>query len=305
VIVRGRRVRLDLLDLFLIVEFTFITFRFYPPVRNSAVGMDIVAYWSAANRWLAGQDPYADLGGLIFAAPPPTLAVLAPFALLPVAAFGVLMLAGSVLAAIFVMRRLGLPYWFLLFPPIFEALLVGNPNVIVVALLVAALPATDVAATFLKAYAILPVALLGRRRSVVWLAVALLVSGPFLPWPSYISHGLELVTVLNVQSEGGKSALSVPILIPFVLVALAILGRKRAAWLVVPSLWPATQLHYSVLALPASTRRMAAILALPIPGAPAVAVIVEAAVELWRRRTIPAQEAAATTQPAGPTMDTS
>jgi hypothetical protein len=284
VTVGRRRLRLDLVDTLLIAEFTFITFRFYPPIRNSAVGMDTVTYWSAANRWLAGQDPYANLGGLVFAAPPPTLAALAPFALLPAAAFGILLLAASVVASVFLLRRLHLPYWYVLFPPIFEALIVGNPNVIVVALLVAALPVTDVVATFLKAYAALPIALLNRRRSIVWLVIGLVVTAPFLPWASYFSHAAELVTVLNVQSEGGHSALSVPILIPFAVVALAFLGRKRAAWLVVPALWPATQMHYSVLALPASSRLMVAILAIPLPGAPAAAVIVEAVAIYLRRR---------------------
>jgi hypothetical protein len=43
-------------------------------------------------------------------------------------------------------------------------------------------------------------------------------------------------------------------------------------------------MHYSVLALPASSRLMVAILAIPLPGAPAAAVIVEAVAIYLRRR---------------------
>lgn len=283
-VVGGRRLRLDLFDLFLIAEFTFISVRYYLPISNGT-WMDSSAYWDAAHRWLSGADPYASsLGDLAFAAPPPTLAALALFALLPQPVFAWGMLVGSVIAAVFLLQRLKLPAWYLLFPPIVEGVMVGNPNIIVTALLVAAIPAGDAIATFLKIYAIIPMGLLLRRRSIVWTIAALVVTAPFLPWISYFNHAAELATILNVQSSGGRSALALPILIPFTVAALVLVGRKRAAWLAVPALWPSTQFHYSVLALPASGRLMAAILAIPVPGAPAVAVIVEAATVYLRRR---------------------
>ena len=64
--------------------------------------------------------------------------------------------------------------------------------------------------------------------------------------------------------------------------ALVILGRKRATWLAIPALWPATQVHYSVFALPAASRLMAGIMALPIPVAPVIAVLVEAGRTLYK-----------------------
>jgi hypothetical protein len=278
-----RGLRLNPLDLVLVVEFTVISVFFFGG-SLSTVGIDARTYWLAANRWLSGQDPYADLGSLVFAAPPPTLAVLAPFAALPLPMFASLLLAASVVAAIYLLRKLRLPYWYLLFPPIVEGLVVGNPNVIVVALLVAAIPAGDVIGTFLKAYGAVPLLFLNRQRSLHWVAVALLVTAPFLPWLTYLSHAVELVNVLDVQSSGGRSALAYPVLVPFTIIALVLLGRRRAAWLTVPALWPATQFHYGVFALPVAGRLMAAILAVPLPGIPAVAVIVEAVAELWRRR---------------------
>jgi hypothetical protein len=280
----GRGLRRNPLDLLLIVEFTVIVFAVYIPGQLGSIGVDSATYWDAAHRWIGGQDPYANLGGLVFAAPPPTLLVLAPFALLPLQAFQVVELLASIVATVFLLQRLRLPFWYVLFPPVVEALLTGNPNVIVVALLVLATPLSDAIATFLKLYAVLPVALLGRTRSLVAIVVLLVVSAPFLPWTSYINHAAELVQVLNVQSSGGRSAFAYPILIPLVVAALIVIGRKRASWLVVPALWPATQVHYSVLAMPATNRLLTAILAIPIPGAPAAAVLAEGAAVLWRRR---------------------
>jgi hypothetical protein len=281
----GRReLRLNPLDVLLIVEFTLVAFTVYIPGQLGSFGIDATTYWDAAHLWLAGQDPYANLGGLAFAAPPPTLAAIAPFALLPLPAFIVLQLMASFAATIFLLRRLHLPFWYVLFPPVLEALVVGNPNLLVVALLVIGSPLADGLAAFFKLYGIVPSAILGRVRSVVVIVVLLVVTGPFLPWVSYANHAVELVTVLNVQANGGRSATAYPVLIPLVVLALVIIGRKRAAWLVVPALWPATQVHYSVLALPATNRLLTSILALPIPGAPVAAVLAEGVRVLWRRR---------------------
>src|SRR5262245_44581976 len=133
---RGTTRRDRLLDLVLVAEFTFVSFAFYLPSALRAFGIDSTIYWFAARTWLNGGDPYADVGGLLFAAPPPTLLILAPFSLLPANVFVALMFAASLASAVFLLRRLHLPPWFLLFPPLVEALIVGNPNVIVVALLV-------------------------------------------------------------------------------------------------------------------------------------------------------------------------
>src|SRR5262245_26185024 len=79
---RSRRHLVDRIDLLIIIEFTLVTFAFYPRSLQFT-GVDAATYWSAAHRWLTGGDAYGDLSNLVFAAPPPTLAVLAPFAFLP------------------------------------------------------------------------------------------------------------------------------------------------------------------------------------------------------------------------------
>ena len=79
------------------------------------------------------------------------------------------------------------------------------------------------------------------------------------------------------------SAWFFPVLVPFAVVAMVVMGRERASWWAVPALWPATQWYYSLMAMPALTPITAAILAAPIQGAPAVGAIV-AAFEVWYRR---------------------
>jgi hypothetical protein len=110
----------------------------------------------------------------------------------------------------------------------------------------------------------------------------LVVTAPILPWMSYLERFPELAEALARQSDGGLSATAVPVLIPLAIVALALSGRERAAWLSVPVLWPATQWYYSTLAVPGlaprtvATAIAAALLAVPIPGLVVVAAVVVA-----------------------------
>ncbi len=61
-------------------------------------------------------------------------------------------------------------------------------------------------------------------------------------------------------------------------IALGVLRSRGAEWLVVPALWPFTQLHYSAIATPAARRSpfLAFLLSFGIPLLPPLAVIAEA-----------------------------
>ncbi len=70
------------------------------------------------------------------------------------------------------MRLLRLPWWWLLFPPFIDAAWNGNPqNLLVPLILVGAGPV----AVFLKVYAIVPIALTLRWRALLLTVVALVV----------------------------------------------------------------------------------------------------------------------------------
>jgi hypothetical protein len=84
---------------------------------------DAVLYSDAARAWLTGGDPWlVTEGGTAFGAPPPTLLLYVPFAFLPSLVTALVWLGIDLLAVAFVIRRLHLPWWWVLFPPLAQAI---------------------------------------------------------------------------------------------------------------------------------------------------------------------------------------
>jgi hypothetical protein len=258
--------------------------------RTETLGIDARHYQAAATAWLGGGDPWqVKVDWIQYAASPHTLVFYAPTSLLPVQASEVLWFSAGLLAAAWLVRRLELPIWWVAFPPLFHAIWNGNPHSIMLALLVLGTPFAGALAAGLKYYALLP--LLAKPRHLAVAIIALLITLPLLPWQLYVAEGLGVS--LHLATAWNGSATRLPILIPPVLVALWILRRQGAEWLIVPAVWPGTQFYYQSLALPVVTKRpiLAAALALPAPLLAPLAVIAFAAVELWRQRQAPAPTA--------------
>lgn len=268
------------------------------------IGLDARIYHAAAVAWLGGGDPWSARASVYyFSGLPPTVLAFVPFTVLPETAFTALWLALTLLAAVYIVRMLGLPWWWLLFPPLAEGLFSGNPQVVLLALLLTARGAFI--APVLKVYALFPLVGELRLRAVVAaLAVlgATVVVAPAL-WQTYLAEFARISDYLAAQANGGFSAYSRPILlVPAVaaVVVLALVDRRAAGWLAVVALWPSTQFHYSTLAMPlmpggaagersTSEGRLAlglfaATLAVPIRGLPAIAVIGFAAWRGWSVR---------------------
>jgi hypothetical protein len=148
------------------------------------------------------------------------------------------------------LRRLELPLWWLLFPPISDSLIVLNPDVVVIGILVA-LPRIAAASVLLKIYAAVPLVLTQRWRA---LAIGLLLCLLSMPWwQDFLAASPSIEASLAAQSFGGLSAWGTWLMIPTVL-ALVALWKRGAEWLTVPAVWPYSQLHYSALALPVAAR---------------------------------------------------
>lgn len=244
------------------------------------IGIDVLLYRQAAIEALTGGNPWAiQANDLAFAGPPMTLLFYLPLSFVPLQVATIATMSLGVAAAVLIVRRLDLPIWWVLFPPIVESVLVGNPDVLVVALLLVRGPVAGLAAG-LKVYALIPL-ILQRRWSAV--AVAGLVVAVSLPWLFAFIDNLSVVTeVLNTQT-GQLSAWGTWAILP-VGVALLILRRQGAEWLIVPAMWPNTQWHYASMALPAVNRYpiAAAVIGLHHPLMPAIGVIVMA-FEAWIR----------------------
>lgn len=253
-----------------------------------ALFTDSRLYVRATADWLAGRDPWAtNIGGLHYAAPPPSLLPLAPFAVLPEDLAVTVLLALGIVASFWALRRLGLPWWWIAWPPLVDNLLNGNPQIFVIPLLLGPLAWL---APMVKVYAFVPLLIRARWRTIGLTAIALAITAPLLPWGPFVSEFGSTSAALARQANGGMSAWAFPVLVPFALLGLLAMGRQRAAWWTVPALWPSTQWYYSLMAMPALTPLTAAILAVPIQGIPAVAAVV-AAIEVWwlRRLHMPAE----------------
>lgn len=251
--------------------------------KPATLGVDARHYQRAADAWLAGGNPWAVTeAGVPFAAGPHTLLFYAPTSLLPLDVAVAVWMGLGIVASAWLVRRLGLPAWWLLFPPLAHAMWNGNPQTVALALLVAGGAIAASLAVAIKLYCGVP--LLWRWRDGVVAGIVLVATLPVLPWQLYLEEGLGVGS--HLASAWNGSALAFPLLVPPTVLALWVLRRQGAEWFVVPALWPATQFYYVAMALPAlvGRPRVAAALALPMVLMTPVVVIVLAVVAVMEAR---------------------
>jgi len=239
-------------------------------------GFDARLYREAAATWLVGLNPWSvSLNDTYFAAPPPSLLVASILVPLPAWLAGPCVAGVGLAGTAWALRRLRLPPWWLLFPPLVDGLWNGDLDVLLLPLLL--LPGVAAGAgVFAKVYAAVPLAILGRWRPLVVALLVGVITFPVLQWPAYLADVAAINERLLHQSSGGMSGFVWLPLVPVGLFALVVMGRRRAAWLSVPALWPWSQWYYSVLAVPGLTPLAAAVFAVPIQGAPVVGCLLVA-----------------------------
>jgi hypothetical protein len=292
---RGRRLAVTGI---LLTTFALVTAsRLLNAIRLDTIAIDLRIYRAAAETALGGGDPWSvSINGLSFAGPPPTLLPYLPAAIVPESIALLIYAAIIAAAAVVAVRAVGMPMWWLLFPPISESLIVLNPDVVVIALLVAA-PRFAALAVPLKVYAAVPLALQLRWRPLLVGAALCLLSLPW--WDEFLAARDTIAASLAAQSSGGASAWGTWLMVPTV-VALAVLFRRGAEWLAVPALWPYTQLHYAALALPVAAKSafVALLLSFDAPYVAPIATILYATWVVLEPRLAAYRVGAAKTEPS-------
>ena len=268
---------------------------------GDAIGVDTRIYLRGSAEWLAGRDPWQAFASYTlsygtnyyhYAGFPPTVILFAPLTFVPEALAVAAWVALSAAAGVYIVRSLKLPLWWLLFPPLLEGIWAGNPGVVLLALLLSGRSAAIAIAPVVKAYAGVPPFFQGRIRPLMvsaGIGIATIVLAPDL-WRLFLSQSGFISSRLMSESAGGYAASAFPplylIAVPAVL-ALLVLDRKAAGWLAVIALWPASEFHYSIFALPVLVTEapvvaavLAAALALPVPGIPVLVMVAVASLRV-------------------------
>lgn len=261
--------------------------------HGSIFGLDARIYVRAAANWLAGADPWAAFANIYgvktdfnFSGLPPTVAMYVPMTLVSeeVVVWGSIML--NALAALWIIRHLRLPLWWLMFPPTVQGVVAGNPHIVLLALALSGWSIVAGIAPVVKVYFIVPLIAELRLRALLaaGIFVLLLMPWTWALWSDYLSRAGTISARLMTEAYGGHSAWVYPVLL-VIPTALALgltfkRDRRAAGWLAVPGLWPASQWLYSACALPVMTPIAAALFAIDMRGVPPIAVIV-CCIELW------------------------
>jgi hypothetical protein len=252
------------------------------------LGSHASIYTGAAAAWLNGGDPWSfGPPAALFAGPPSMLMVYLPFLPLPVDLTRVAWFALDLATAAWVLRRLEMRAYWLAFPPLFAAIVLGHVEVLVLAFIALRGPLAGLAAV-VKPYAALPLLAERRWNDLALAATVLVVTLPVLPWARFIAQAGSIADTLARQNVG-DAVFGDPVLMVVGLVALAGLGLRRALWLAVPVLWPYAQPIYKTMTLPVLSPVLAIAWALPVPGATLGGVVALAAlVTVDRIRPLPA-----------------
>ena len=258
--------------------------------RTFPWGIDAKIYYRGAWAWLHGGNPW-DAGVNVlgttfhYAGTPVTTVVYAPFTLLPEDLFTFLAVMAGFASAIFVVWRLRLGWYWLLFPPLAEGLFSANPQILLMGLLLVGWGPASALATMLKVYAFAPLFGEGRWRhialAIVANAVTIVIATDL--WRAWLGDSDAINNRLLREAFGGFSAFGDWVLFGVLFVALLLLAvrdRRAAGWLVVPALWPATQFHYQTLVMPTMTPLLAVFLAYPNFDIVAPAILADVLIRL-------------------------
>ena len=220
-------------------------------------GCDAIIYLRGAAAFLAGGNAWdasltTESGTYHFAALPTTVQAFVPFTVFSEAAVAYGWMIACAIAAVLIVRRLQMPVTYVLFPPMTLGVYSGNPQIVLLALL---LCGAGPLAAFLKIYAVVPMFGERRWRGLAVTGALLCLSFVLAPglWWTYVQDFWQISARLTIEAHSTISAWGQPALMVVTVVALAIIAStdlRMACWLAIPALWPAAESHYITMALP-------------------------------------------------------
>lgn len=250
----------------------------YDVLRGDALANDALVYRAGAAAFVAGGDPWsAGYHGWTFAAPPLQALIFAPAALVPVPVFVAFWTGLSVIAAIAIVRRIGLPAWWVAYPPLILGVALGNPSVVGMGVLLVGGPLVGV----ILRPQLLPV--VSPRTIAMFGGLSLVVVALR---PDFLTGLAETLARYQAESGAPVNFWLHPLAIP-ALAALALLwrvDRHAARWLLMPAVGPAMGWYGFAMVLPVASVPLAVACAVPIPGLGAAAITAYATIRWCRER---------------------
>ena len=242
-----------------------------------AIAMDALIYRAGAAELIGGDPWAASQQNMYFAAPPLEAFAFLPAALLPVPVFVAVWVGLSVVGGIVIVRRLSLPVWWLLYPPLVAGMIGGNPALLGMAAVVGGWRLLGV---ILRPQLILVV---GWRVAAVFVALSL---AAIAVRPDFLT-GLG-ANIARYQEQSGVpiNFWMSPLMVPAI-VGLALLwrvDRHAASWLVMPAIGPTIGWYGFTMVMPIRSLPLAIACILPTPGLGAAAITVYAFWRWWTLR---------------------
>jgi hypothetical protein len=227
---------------------------------------DALLFRGAAEALAVGTNPWGlSLNGWSFAAPPLEAWPFLPFVPLSAPVFMAAWLGACAISAIVIVRRLGLPPTWLLYPPLVLGVVLGNPAIVGMACLMSGFP--------LIGLVLRPQLLPAASRRAIFFFVCLSILAIALR-PDLIQIVGQVIGRYGLESRVTTNFWPNPLAIPAAigLVLLARRDRQAARWLLMPAIGPAMGWYGYAMVLPIRSTWLALACAIPIPGIGAAAI---------------------------------
>lgn len=242
------------------------------------IGNDGLVYRAGGEAILIGSDPWsASVHGYTFAGPPLTAYLFSPLALVPEVLFRVAWLVVCATSAAVIVRRLELPAYWLVYPPLVFGVVLGSPSIPGMALVLVGAPLIGL---ILRPH----LALVTGWRTLLGFAIASVIA--IVLHPEFVGE-FGSIAARHVDETGGVINWWGSPLMLVTIVALASLRDRRAlGWLIVPAIAPGIGWYGFAMVMPMRDLALALACAVPVPGVGAAAITAWAAWQVIRAKRV-------------------